>query len=80
LRSGAIPVQVLAARHVDVHTAELTLKRLHAKDISRPITGLPHSFGIGTEVLPIEKSPDLTEFLPHGQDVTNRFLPLPPAS
>jgi hypothetical protein len=75
LRSGATPVQVLTARHADVHLAELALKRTHVRDVLRGITGVPESFGAGTEVLPIGLSPDLATFLPHGEDVTHRFSP-----
>ncbi|NKE58588.1 hypothetical protein FXN61_17890 [Lentzea sp. PSKA42] len=76
VRSGATPIQVLTARHADVHIAELTLKRRHVKDVARGIEGVPASFGTGTEVLPIRLSPDLLDFLPHGEDVTHRFVPL----
>lgn len=75
LRSGATPVQVLTARHADVHLAELALKREHVTDVLRGITGVPESFGAGTEVLPLRLSPDLEAFLPHGEDVTHRFSP-----
>lgn len=73
LMSGALPVQILAAPHAEVHAAELALKRLHTKDIAQTSAALPISFGTGTEVLPLGKSPDLTIFLPRGTDVTNHF-------
>ncbi|TWP54216.1 hypothetical protein FKR81_01260 [Lentzea tibetensis] len=76
LRQGAVPVRVLAARYADTHIAELALKRRHAKDVLRGITGVPESFGTGTEVLPARMSPDLLAFLPASEDVTHRYSPL----
>lgn len=73
LRLGATPVQVLTARHADVHAAELALKRRHVAEVLRGVEGVPESFGAGTEVLPVAISPDLAAFLPDGADVTHRF-------
>ncbi|MGW6934567.1 hypothetical protein ACWGE0_31215 [Lentzea sp. NPDC054927] len=73
LRLGATPVQVLTARHAEVHVAELALKRRHVTDVLRGITGVPESFGAGTEVLPLRLSPDLAAFLRQGEDVTRHF-------
>jgi hypothetical protein len=73
LRLGATPVQVLTARHAEVHAAELALKRRHVADVLRGVTGVPESFGAGTEVLPFGLAPDLAAYLGQGEDVTQRF-------
>lgn len=73
LRLGATPVQVLTARHADVHAAELALKRRYVRDVLRGISGVPTSFGTGNEVLPVRMSPDLLDYLPSAEDVTSRF-------
>jgi hypothetical protein len=75
LRNGAEVIQVLQAPFEQVVLAEATLKRHHQQKIAdRPRRGMVRSFGQGTEVTHRRTPIDLTEVLPHGQDVTLRFL------
>jgi hypothetical protein len=73
-RFGAEVVQVLTSRHADVVKAELALKRQHRdRAILRGRQRMPISFGTGTEVIPRRIPVDLSQVLPHGDDVTHRF-------
>ena len=71
LRAGATPVRVLTARHAEVVAAELALKREFGR--VSDVTGLPSTFGAGTEVVPADVVVDLSAVLPHGEDVVHRF-------
>jgi hypothetical protein len=76
LRAGAEAVQVLRARHDEVINAELRLRAHHHAHITMGRTGMPTTFGMGTEVLPATTPIDLTDVLT-GDDLTHLFRPEP---
>lgn len=79
-RTGCVPVQILRARHKDVVTAELTLKRRYRDKLITPVNwNLPHTFGSGTEVVQDDVRIDLGDFLNgiNVDDVTERFIEPP---
>ncbi|MEU1841129.1 hypothetical protein [Micromonospora chersina] len=77
LLAGAEVVEVVEARHADVIAAEAILKR-QKRDAAVPLRmwrtwRMPASFGAGTEVVRVDVHIRLTDVLPHGRDVTERF-------
>jgi hypothetical protein len=73
-RGGARVIQVLQAPFAQVVVAETTLKRLHRDQIAgRARRGMIDSFGQGTEVARSTRLINLTDVLPHGEDVTHWF-------
>jgi len=81
LATGATVMQVLQARHADVVEAEMVLKRQKREAAKRiwtwRLNGMTSTFGVGTEVVSARVRIDLTDVLPNGKDVTDRFRRLP---
>ncbi|MEV4118886.1 hypothetical protein [Micromonospora sp. NPDC049645] len=77
LRAGAELLEVVEGRHADVIAAEAILKR-RKREAGQPLRKwrtqrMPTSFGRGTEVVRTRVRIRLTDVLPDGIDVTDRF-------
>ncbi|RAN94177.1 hypothetical protein LAH08_06012 [Micromonospora noduli] len=78
LRAGAELLEVVEGRHADVIAAEAILKR-RKREAAKPLRAwrtrrMPTSFGRGTEVVRTRVRIRLTDVLPDGLDVTDRFV------
>lgn len=73
--AGCSVVQVLRAPHADVVKAELALKRELRAQMVDPAhwDNVPDTFGTCTEVVEDTVDVQLSRFLPHATDVTNRW-------